>query len=455
VATPTTGTNLLISGLADSGYKRLSRVISVPAAGAQLSYHVTRETEQEWDFTFVEAHTVGQDDWTTLPDVNGHTSDSIGFSCPFGGWLLVHPFLAHYQTDNGDGTCTPAGTSGTWAAATGASDGAELWQVDLTPFAGRDVEVSISYASDEVVQMDGVFVDDIAVTTGEGNTSFEADGDVLDGWVVAGPPAGSPGNANDWFVGTIADLPPSDGVIAEASLARQPAILDFLSQTFGRYPFSAAGGIVDDPKGLGFALENQTRPIYAREFFSDQLSGENVIVHELAHQWFGDSVTIAQWQDIWLNEGFATYAEWLWSEHEGLGTAQDIADSLLTDVPDEDPFWQLTIGDPGPENLFAPPVYARGGLHQLRLTIGDDNFFALLRTWAKTQAGNNVSTAQFIALAERISGQDLQAFFDTWLYTPGKPDVAAAASVAKATGSAAPTLAALAHQGKNAAAPRR
>ena len=250
VAVPTTGSHLLISNAANSSYKRLTRTISVPAQGAQLSYDVTRDTETDWDFTFVEAHTVGADDWTTLPDVNGHTSQAVGNICP--GWLTLHPFLTHYQTGNVDGTCTPSGTSGTWWAATSASDGPEQWQVDLTPFAGRDVEVSISYASDQVVQTSGLFIDNVQVSTGEGNTSFEPDGDQFDGWTAPGAPAGSPGNDNDWTIGTVDDLPPAVGEIVDASFARQPAIIDFLSQTFGRYPFNAAGGIVDDAEGSGF-----------------------------------------------------------------------------------------------------------------------------------------------------------------------------------------------------------
>src|SRR5664280_779246 len=117
VASPTTGEHFLYSQVANFSYKRLTRTISVPAAGAQLSYWVTRDTEQDWDFTFVEARTAGADDWTTLPDIGGHTTSDVGRSCPF--WLGIHPFLAHYQTDNGDGTCSPAGTTGTWSAATG------------------------------------------------------------------------------------------------------------------------------------------------------------------------------------------------------------------------------------------------------------------------------------------------------------------------------------------------
>ena len=103
-------------------------------------------------------------------------------------------------------------------------------------------------------------------------------------------------------------------------------------------------------------------------------------MHELAHQWYGDSLAVARWQHIWLNEGFATYAEWLWSEHEGLGTAQEIFDFFYDGIPADDPFWALPIGDPGPDRLFDFAVYWRGGmaLHPLRLAVGDAAFFRIL-----------------------------------------------------------------------------
>ena len=271
VAAPTTGTQLMISGQADSSYKRLMRTIAVPAGGASLSFQVTRDTEPHWDFLFVEAHTVGADDWTTLPDLNGHTTTDPGNSCMFEAWTTtLHPFLAHYQTDNGDGTCKSTGTTGSWSAATGSSNGPELWKVDLSAYAGKNVEVSISYASDGAVQAHGVFVDDIVTSTGEGSTSFENDGDTLDGWTVPGAPAGSPGNDNDFTPGTVADLPPNFGPVARNSFAREPEILSFLASKFGPYPFKDAGGIVDHLPDVGFALENQTRPVYAQEFFYDQ-----------------------------------------------------------------------------------------------------------------------------------------------------------------------------------------
>jgi predicted metalloprotease with PDZ domain len=103
-------------------------------------------------------------------------------------------------------------------------------------------------------------------------------------------------------------VPPSEGAIAAGSFARQPEILAFEGSTFSPYPFSTSGGIVDDVEGLGFALETQTRPVYARDFFTDPINADSVVVHELAHQWYGHSLALARWQHIWLNEGFASYA---------------------------------------------------------------------------------------------------------------------------------------------------
>ena len=412
VAVPRTGTQFAISQVADSTYKRLTRTV---AGGGTLQFWVDRQTEQDLDFMFVEVRTPGGEDWTTLPDLNGHTSRSTGESCP--DRLALHPFLRHYQSPD----CSASGTTGGWHAASGSSDGWEQWAVDLSAYPG-EVEVSISYVSDTSVQEHGVFVDDITVPSGPGTTSFEQDADVMDGWRASGPPAASPPLPNNWIVGGVADTPPPPGEVAAGSFARQPEILDFLASVFGPYPFSAAGGIVDDYP-IGFALEIQTRPIYTPADFGDSVSGDNILVHELAHQWYGDSLAVAAGQHIWLNEGFATYAEWLWSEREGLGTAQEIFEDVYSSIPADDPFWDLTIGDPGGNNLFADPVYDRGGmtLHALRLLIGDDDFFRLLPAWSALREDANVTTPQFVALAEQISGQQLDAFFQDWLFTPAKP----------------------------------
>ncbi|MET0952114.1 MAG: M1 family aminopeptidase [Aeromicrobium sp.] len=437
---PRTGSRYALSQVGDLTYKRLQRTITVPAAGNQVSFWVTRDTEAAWDFMFVEAHAVGSDTWTTLPDLNGHTSDSTGRVCPLS--LQLHPFLAHYETANGDGTCSPTGTTGSWNAASGASDGYEQWAVDLSAYAGQDVEVSISYASDDSVQKTGLFVDDITVADGPGSTSFEDDGDTFDGWTVPGAPEGSAANTNDWIAGTTADAPPTVGENAAAALAREPDALTFLATIFGRYPFKDAGGIVDDVD-LDFALETQTRPVYSPGFFGSAAEdNDSVVVHELAHQWVGDSLAVADWRHLWLNEGFGTYAEWLWSQDQGRATTQEIFDSWAA-IPDDssptsdDGFWDLQVGDPGPTTLFQP-VYERGALtlHALRGIVGDATFFKILRTWTRSRAGDNVTTPQFIALAERLSGRDLDAFFTEWLFTEGRPASLPPAAAAK---SAAPT----------------
>lgn len=419
---PRTGSQSAMSQQADLSYKRLTTTIDVPADGDQtLTFWIRRDTEFAWDHFFVEAHTPGTDDWTTLPEASGITSGSTGASCPI--WLGMHPFLEHYQTDNGDGSCASTGTTGEWNAATGASDGYESWSVDLSGYAGTAVEISLTYASDDSVQAGGISIDDIDAPGTAHDTSFEDDGDELDGWTVPGAPEGSEPNANDWIAGTSADGPAGPGAVIDASFARQPEILSFLSDYFGPYPFTSAGGIVDDDPRLTFALETQTRSVYSLLFFTDSVSGDSVVVHENAHQWFGDDVPLGRWQDIWLNEGFATYAEWLWSEHEGLGTPDEIFDFYMTVIPPDDPFWSLPIGDPGPDALFDPPVYLRGAmtLHALRLEVGDATFFQILRSWARLQSGDNVTTPEFVRHTERFAGAQLDDLFDTWLYSTTKP----------------------------------
>jgi hypothetical protein len=165
----------------------------------------------------------------------------------------------------------------------------------------------------------------------------------MDGWTASGPPEGSPANENTWATGTAADAPDPIGTTIEASFARQPEIISFLSTIFGPYPFRDAGGVVDSID-VGFALETQTRPVYSPGFFSTQRSGDDVVVHELAHQWSGDKLRLGRWQDIWLNEGFATYAEWLWSEREGRGTAQEIFE-FYTQEAFGDPGGPVLVGD--------------------------------------------------------------------------------------------------------------
>ena len=192
-------------------------------------------------------------------------------------------------------------------------------------------------------------------------------------------------------------------------------MIDFLEDTFVRYPFVAFGSIVDDDS-VGYALETQTRPVYSR------VAREGTVLHELAHQWFGNAVSPERWQDIWLNEGWATYAEWLWSEHTGGDTAQENFDAVLAQPADDD-FWTTVVADPGPFGLFLAPIYDRGAatLHALRLKVGDEAFFAGARQWLERYNDSTGTTEDFQAVYEKVSGQDLDAFFDEWVRTPEKP----------------------------------
>ncbi|MEO3872541.1 M1 family metallopeptidase [Nonomuraea sp. B12E4] len=193
-------------------------------------------------------------------------------------------------------------------------------------------------------------------------------------------------------------------------------VTDYWSTVFGPYPFSSTGGVVDN-YAAGYALETQTKPIYGG-FDPDA----TIIAHELAHQWFGDSLTISRWKDLWLNEGFATYAEWLWSEHKGAKTADAIFDDYHS-RPADDPMWSYPPGQARPHDLFNHSVYVRGAmtLHALRKAVGDETFFRLIRTWAAAHRYGNVTTEQFVDLAQQLSGRDLRPLFDAWLFQPRRP----------------------------------
>ncbi|CAL9589611.1 hypothetical protein SUDANB120_05218 [Streptomyces sp. enrichment culture] len=208
---------------------------------------------------------------------------------------------------------------------------------------------------------------------------------------------------------------------ARASVERTAEIAEWLEGVFGPYPFNALGGYVPNVPS-GFALETQTRPFYSPRQFANG-ANTSVVVHELAHQWYGDSVSVEGWKDIWINEGFARYSQWLWSEKEGEGTAQELAEWTYAVRPAEDPFWQVKPGDPGPDNQFHGAVYDRGAiaLQALRNEIGDEAFFRILKGWPTERAHGNAKVSDFVRYAEKASGKPLAALFDTWLYTPGKP----------------------------------
>jgi aminopeptidase N len=211
---------------------------------------------------------------------------------------------------------------------------------------------------------------------------------------------------------------PREATAAAPVLGQLPSVLEWESELFGPYPYRAAGSIVDRAPQAGYALETQTRPVY------DHAPGLSTLVHESAHQWFGDSVSLTSWKDIWLNEGFATYTEWLYAEQHGGDSAQQTFDALYA-TPADDDLWAFPPGDPGSgAHIFGTPVYARGAmaLHALRTAVGDRAFFRVLRAWASAHRHGNGTTSQFERLAERVSGKELNGVFQTWLYARGKPN---------------------------------
>jgi aminopeptidase N len=160
------------------------------------------------------------------------------------------------------------------------------------------------------------------------------------------------------------------------------------------------------------------RPVYSSR------ASEGTVAHELAHQWFGNAVSPARWQDIWLNEGWATYCSWLWAEERGGLTVQQRFDDVMS-IEATNPFWAISIGDPGAFGLFSSPVYDRGAatLQALRDKIGDDAFFEGAQEWWQRHDDGSATTQDLQSVYEEASGEDLDNFFDIWVYQPVKPTV--------------------------------
>ncbi|GAA3672863.1 M1 family metallopeptidase [Nocardioides ginsengisoli] len=219
---------------------------------------------------------------------------------------------------------------------------------------------------------------------------------------------------------SVVTIGPADVDLTD-SFDTQPAMMTFFSRVFGAYPFDSYTAVVTDDD-LEIPLESQSLSTFGRNFCTADWSHVRLIAHEMAHQWFGNAVTLRTWRDIWLHEGFACYAEWLWSEESGGpftcdGWARHHHERLTAEPQD------LVLADPGPEVMFDDRVYKRGALalHALRVAVGDQAFFEVLRGWVAARAGGSVTTEEFVAFAADATGVDVAGVLGPWLYEAALP----------------------------------
>jgi aminopeptidase N len=206
------------------------------------------------------------------------------------------------------------------------------------------------------------------------------------------------------------------------AFGRQADMLDYFSSVFGDYPFDGYTVVVTEDD-LEIPLESQSLSTFGANILHDDWDAIRLVAHELSHQWFGNSLTVSSWKDIWLHEGFACYAEWLWSEQSGHGDTHEHAVRHWGRLHELDQ--DVVLSDPGPDLMFDDRIYKRGALflHALRLTIGETEFFSLLSGWASEHAYGSVSTELFEAFLKSRSDEDLGELVESWLRQPGLPEL--------------------------------
>ena len=213
-----------------------------------------------------------------------------------------------------------------------------------------------------------------------------------------------------------------DRELSPGAIDRGPEIIDYLDFFLGAYPFDETGAIVDRGARIGYALETQTRPFYPSP------PGNGLVAHELAHQWFGNQISLADWSEIWLNEGFAQWAQWFWDDEDGGQPIDQRVDDLCEIGAGDSSFWNPPpAGVPGPDVMFNNTIYERGGmtLQRLRQWIGDPDFFTVMSNWTGQDPLGSYTTDDFIAIVKSISDQpdnEIEDFFTDWVRDQGKPD---------------------------------
>ncbi|MFI5503128.1 M1 family metallopeptidase [Nocardia asteroides] len=209
-------------------------------------------------------------------------------------------------------------------------------------------------------------------------------------------------------------VPPRLRANFDHDFARQPEMMALFTDRFGPYPFESYTVVVTDDD-LDIPIEAQGISVFGANHCDGKRGSERLVAHELAHQWFGNSLTLKQWRDIWLHEGFACYAEWLWSEAAGGPTADQLARAARTNLARQPQ--DIIVGDPGPKDMFDDRVYKRGALtlHALRLELRDHLFFQLIREWTARYRHASVTTEEFVDLAGHYSVAPLRGLFAIWL----------------------------------------